>query len=338
MSVCSCSNSRREFLSTSLTCGSWVALMLASGGAWTRRAFAAPLPTTHTVNVQPFARIDRIADGVYAVIATPEGGMEVVSNAGIIAGRDATLVIEGQNSVAGAAWLSRAAKELTGRFPTHVVLTHYHADHSAGLPGHLSADANPVIIATNATRHLLIDKYVDNPKFGGGAKPEPPLTTLRRVLIPDTVLVDPTNEVTIDLGGRIATLTPRSGHTPSDLTVSIDSPRIAWCGDLVFNGLFPYFGDALPSTLASTCKQFLTDPDTVYVPGHGSIANAEGLRPYLELLDDVERAARDSIARGVPATEAWRTYNLPPALAEWKRFRPDVFRFAFEAWERELRG
>ncbi len=338
MTSCSCATSRRDFLASSITCGSWVAIALAAADPLTRRAFAAPIPATHTVNAQPFARIDRIADGVYAVIATPEGGSQVVSNAGIISGTNGVLVIEGQNTVAGAAWLSNAAKELTGRYPTHVILTHFHADHSAGLPGHLNADANPAIIATNATRHLLIDKYVVDPKFDAGAKPESPLTTLRRVLVPDTVLVDATNPVTIDLGGRSVTLTPRSGHTPSDLTISIDAPPITWCGDLVFNGLFPYYGDALPSVLSSTCKQLLTDPDMIYVPGHGAIADAEGLRPYLELLDDVERAARDALAKGVAASDAWRHYNLPAPLAQWSRFRPDVFRFAFEAWERELRS
>ncbi|MGD9693793.1 MAG: MBL fold metallo-hydrolase [Phycisphaerales bacterium] len=338
MTQCSCATSRRDFLASTISCGSWVALSLAAADPFVRSAFAAPLPTTHTVNAQPFARIDRLADGVYAVIATPEGGTQVVSNAGIIAGKDATLVIEGQNTVAGGAWLSNAAKQLTGRYPTHLVLTHFHADHSGGLAGHLNADANPAIISTNATRHLLIDKYIEDPKYDAGVKPETPLTTFRRVLVPDTVLVHPTDPVVIDLGRRSVTLTPRAGHTPSDLTITIDDPAITWCGDLVFNGLFPYYGDAIPSVLTETCKRLLDDPDMIYVPGHGSIADADGLRPYLDLLADVERAARNAVAKGVPASDAWRNYSLPASLVTWTRFRPDVFRFAFEAWERELRG
>jgi len=90
--------------------------------------------------------------------------------------------------------------------------------------------------------------------------------------------------------------------------------------------------------LAKTCDAFLKDPDTTYVPGHGPVTDADGLKPYLRLLAHVEAAARDAHAKGIPPAEAWKRYTIPDALGDWNKFRPDVYRFAFEAWARELGG
>ena len=46
------------------------------------------------------------------------------------------LLIEGFMTPKGAAWQSALAEKLTGRPPTHVVLTHFHPDHSAGVAGY----------------------------------------------------------------------------------------------------------------------------------------------------------------------------------------------------------
>ena len=42
-----------------------------------------------------FARVTRIAEGVYATIADPSKGAQCGSNGGVIAGRDAVLIVEG---------------------------------------------------------------------------------------------------------------------------------------------------------------------------------------------------------------------------------------------------
>jgi glyoxylase-like metal-dependent hydrolase (beta-lactamase superfamily II) len=50
----------------------------------------------------------------------------------------AYLAIEGFNQPQGAEWLAGKARQLTGKWPTHVVLTHYHADHANGVAGYQS--------------------------------------------------------------------------------------------------------------------------------------------------------------------------------------------------------
>ncbi len=326
----SCACSRRDFLG----CGAFVAFSLAAGSTLTRRAFAAPL-AGETVRTEPFARVEKLADGVWAVVSTPNisGDMRTVSNGGIIAGRDAVLVVEGLNTPAGGAWLSETARVLTGRRPTHVVLTHLHGDHSNGLAGHLGGADAPTIIGTATTRRLLAERNSAPPQGEGAMRRTP-----NPIVLPDSVIVDEMQPTEIDLGGRAVRLTPRMGHSPSDLTVELLEPRVFWCGDLVFNGMFPYYGDAIPSKLGAACNSMLKDRDTTYIPGHGAVADSAALAPYLALLADVEAAARRANEKGVPADEAWRTYETPAAIGEWAKFRPDVYRFAFEAWERELKG
>lgn len=331
----SCACSRRDFLGVSLGCGAYVAFALAAGSTLSRRAFAAPL-AGEVVRTEPFARVDKLADGVWAIVSTPNlsGDMRTVSNGGIIAGRDAVLVVEGLNTPAGGAWLSEMAKALTGRRPTHVVVTHLHGDHTNGLAGHLGGADAPTVIGTASTRRLLAERNAAAPQTGEGAIRR----TANAIVLPDSVIVDESKATEIDLGGKTVRLTPRAGHSPSDLTIELLEPRVFWCGDLVFNGMFPYYGDATPSKLGAACNAMLTDPATTYVPGHGAVADSSALKPYLALLADVEAAARRAFENGVPASEAWQQYNPPAALGEWGKFRPDVHRFAFEAWERELKG
>lgn len=326
--------SRRLFLGGAVGCGAHI-LMTLAGGSFTRRTMAAA-KTGEKVAEAPFARVEKVADGVWTIVSTPwAGDMTTVSNGGIIAGDDAVVVIEGFNTPGGAAWAGSVAIELTGRAPDHVIVTHFHADHSAGLSGYQNGEAGPGIVSTATTRSLMLNNLAPLAEDAAPAEGEN-FAPAQRLLLPDSIITNETGPTEIDLGGKTLRILPRKGHTPSDVVIELVEPRVMWCGDLVFNGLFPYYGDALPSALGENCNDLLKDPETLYVPGHGVTTNAEGLEPYLMLLADVEAAARKAHEAGTPPEEAWKQYRLPDSLSDWIKFRPDIFRYAFEAWHREL--
>lgn len=315
---------RRAFLGSvgaAVGCGAHVLAALAGASAGTRRLFAAE-PRGTTVRHEPWGRLERVADGVWMLISTPlagdhaSGAMRTFSNGGLVAGRDGVLAIEGFASVEGARWLAEESRRLTGRWPTQVVLTHCHGDHSAGLGGYASGGANVEILGTAVTRDLLRQR-----------RPEAVLPTR---------LVPGSGPTELDLGGRRVRIDPRDGHTPSDLTVEVLDPRVVWCGDLVWNGLVPNFVDAIPSRQTAHVRRLAAEPATVWVPGHGSAARAPELRAFLTLLESIEAGARSAIARGVPAAEAAREWRPPDALGEWVRFSDDYYEVAFRAWEKEL--
>lgn len=75
----------------------------------------------------PFARLEAIGAGAWALVSTPLGGDRTTfANGGIIAGRTGVVVVEGFYRDAGAAWLAQQVRELTGRWPTHVVRPKLH--------------------------------------------------------------------------------------------------------------------------------------------------------------------------------------------------------------------
>lgn len=312
---------RRAFLAGGLSCGAWVMAALAGADGATRRLFAATA-RGGAVRTEPWGRLERVADGVWMLISTPlagdeaSGAMRTFSNGGIVAGRSSVLAIEGFATVEGSSWLAGEARRLTGRWPTHVVLTHYHGDHSRGLAGYLANGRTADILGTETTKELLHRKRPD-------------------AVLPTTMLATG-HPTTIDLGGRQVRIHPREGHTASDLTVEVMDPRVVWCGDLVWIGLFPNFVDAIPSRQNAHVRALLAEPATLWVPGHGSAARAAELRGFLALLESIEAGARDAITRGVPADRAAREWHPPKSLGEWVMFSEDYYEVAFRAWAREL--
>jgi glyoxylase-like metal-dependent hydrolase (beta-lactamase superfamily II) len=269
-----------------------------------------------------WGRLEEVGPRMWAMISTPLAGerggpaWRTICNGGIIAGQSDVLVIEAFASVDGARWLADEALRLTGRRPTIGVVTHFHSDHCGGLAGYQADSWQVPVRATAKTRELL------------GTQP----------VLPEAALPETGGDVTLDLGGRTVRVTSRTGHTASDVTLAVDDPRVVWCGDLVWNGMFPNYVHATPSLKAASVRALLRDGAARYVPGHGSLAEHPELERYLALLDDVEEKARAAVARGDGIEQAADAYTIPAALGEWVMFSPRYFRVAFEAWRRELVG
>jgi len=273
---------------------------------------------------EKFGRLESVAPGIWALISTPlNGDRTTVCNGGLVAGRSGVLAIEGFMQPAGATWLAEQSKKLTGRWPTHALVTHYHADHSNGIAAYGEGGRTSVRI-TDASRELV------------DTRNQPDAS--RRAALADAVAVDPAAESSIDLGDRTVRLVPKSGHTASDVVALIDDPAVVFAGDLVWTGMFPNYVDASPAVLTREVRSLRGRDGTIYVPGHGALGNNAELDRYLAMLEEVERAARDAKARGLSADEAGAQYKLPASLGEWVLFNPRFMPTAFAAWYRELGG
>jgi glyoxylase-like metal-dependent hydrolase (beta-lactamase superfamily II) len=314
---------RRDFLAQSGSCAAHLALAAsvmpkAARLLWARNAYGP------VVAAEPFGNLEKVSDGVWALVSTPlTGDRTTLSNGGIIVGRSAVLAIEGFNQPQGAAWLAGKARELTGRWPTHVALTHYHSDHANGVAGYLGESQHPTVRATERTRALILER-------------NRPADDSRAAALHDAVIMSPIDAGSLDLGGRTVRIVPRVGHTESDVSFELDDPSIVFCGDLFWNAMFPNFVDAIPTKLAASVRALRRTRDTVYIPGHGAIGRVSDYDRYVSMLDEVEHAARKAHAANSSATDAGKDFHLPPTLGDWTMFSPVFFQRAFEAWYKEL--
>ncbi|MCU0622296.1 MAG: MBL fold metallo-hydrolase [Gemmatimonadaceae bacterium] len=323
--------SRREVLCAAGGCAAHLALAGLVMPLWARRAWAGPRGPV--VAREPFGVLEQVAEGVWALVSDPFGGdRTTLSNGGLVAGRTGVLAIEGFNTSAGAAWLGAQAKRLTGRWPTHVVVTHYHADHANGVAGYRAASeaTAPSLLMTDTTRDLAIVR--NRPPT---ATPE---SSARETAWRDAAVVPATGERLLDLGDLPVRVLPMAGHTASDVAVHLPDRRVVFGGDLLWNGILPNYVDADPPALRRAADALATLDAARFVPGHGAVADVAAVRRYRDVLDELERAARAAHAAGTDATTAANAYALPPSLGEWRLFGRVFYVRAFTAWYRVLGG
>jgi glyoxylase-like metal-dependent hydrolase (beta-lactamase superfamily II) len=108
----------------------------------------------------------------------------------------------------------------------------------------------------------------------------------------------------------LASLPP--GHTVGDLFVHLPEQGVVFTGDAVFGSTAAQPGDhpshwAGPlSNLIASCERFLATGARTFVPGHGPVLNAAGVKEHIGYLEYVAERSQAFHAAGVPAAEAAR--------------------------------
>lgn len=313
--------SRRQLLEAGLWTGLWAA---AGGRVWSQTG----RPAGTLVAKESWGELVELSPGIWAMVSTPLASNDWTTgaNGGLIAGRERVLAIDSFVRPAGARWLVEQARQLTGRPPSDIVLTHFHGDHANGLEGYLT-DPAPRVWMTRTTLDLV--RQAD-------AEGEQPAGAERLAMLEGVGPIDESKVLELDLGGRSATVQPRRGHTPSDVTVEIAEPSIVFGGDLVWNGFFPNYRDTLASAFTDAIRALRRQRPTTYVPGHGALADGAAVDALLDLVEQVGDAAQAAHASGVPLTDAAASFALPATASDWVLFNPKYFEVAFKAWYAEL--
>ena len=312
---------RRTFVSSCLTCGAHVLGLAHFSPTLIRKAFQAQ-DEEKIVAKEKWGRIEKISDGIFSLVSTPFDTRDftTVCNGGIIAGDKGVLAIESFMQPKGATWLAKQAKELTGKWPTDIVSTHFHGDHTTGHKGYFVDGNKPRVWLTESTRKAA-EKSFDQRKMKDNQFQN--VSTIE-------------GQAELDLGNRKVKLINRSGHTDSDVTIEVVDPKVVWCGDLFFNRMFPNYGNAIPSRLEKYLADITANKDVTYVPGHGPIADQEAMKRYKELLEFVREAATKAFKAGDEINAVTKTFKLPESLSAWTIWSPDNAKRAFQAWYKEL--
>ncbi|MFI6393526.1 fumarylacetoacetate hydrolase family protein [Nonomuraea sp. NPDC050540] len=253
----------------------------------------------------------QVGDGVWAWLL-PDGGFGM-SNAGLVAGDGASLLVDTLYDLRHTAEMLDGLRQVTDRHPlTHHVLTHANGDHTHGgqlLPGSVR------VIAAEGTAHEMrtemapemtaalqimdlgpvLTPYLRE-RFGafdfGGIRLRGPDQTYERRL-------------TLDVGGReVRLLDLGPAHTGADTVVHVPDAGVLFAGDLLFVGCTPIvWGGPIANWVAACDTMLALDAPTV-VPGHGPVTDAAGIRAVRDYLGHVVAHADAAHAKGLDVREA----------------------------------
>ena len=291
-----------------------------------------------------FARVSRIADGVYATIANPARGRQCLSNGGVIAGRHAVLIVEGHFDAVGAELELEVARTVS-KAPVHgVVDTHYHLDHTFGNVGY--ARHGVPILAHEQVGPLMKARYEANrnqdraaalapweQRLAAAAGPREKtqragdLEVMRWLVgaIHDASLAFPTVPLgaadlpkRIDLGGLTAILEFHRGHSPTDVIIRVPERDVVFTGDLFFNHAYPVVPDADILAWRRVVDEFLGyGRATRFIPGHGPLGRLEHVRAQAAIMDDLRAHAERMQHAGATVEEAERRYVVPRQFSDF---------------------
>jgi glyoxylase-like metal-dependent hydrolase (beta-lactamase superfamily II) len=199
---------------------------------------------------------------------------------GLVQGRTGVLLVDTGTTLTEAQAINADVQQIAARSVTHVVLTHKHFDHvlGSGLFAEAQIYCAPEVLdyLTTATDQLRDDA------LGSGADAMEVDRAIAALRPPQHA----TDSAVVDLGNRQVTIAHLGrGHTTSDLVVVVpddDGGRVVvFSGDLIEESGDPAIdADSDVAAWPATLDRLLAvgGPDAIYVPGHGSVVNAEFVR------------------------------------------------------------
>ncbi len=234
-----------------------------------------------------------------------------ISNASFVVTGDSVVVIDALGSPELARELLAEIRRITPKRVSHVIVTHYHADHIYGLQ--VFKDAGATVIAHQDARIYLNSETAEQ-RLKASREELAPWIDEQTRLVPADVWVHETT--TLRVGGVALELRPAGpAHTPEDLVVWFPATRVLVAGDLVFRGRVPFVGQADSGRWIEALDALLRYDAAVILPGHGPVsqsarADLQLTRDYLAYL----RKTMGEAARNMdPFEEAY-------ARTDWSRF------------------
>ena len=293
-------------------------------------------------SVSEHLKLQPVAEGAYAAIATAEG--RAFSTAGIIDLGDRTLVFDTFQSPLAGADLKRAAIELTGRPVEMVLISHWHSDHWLGnqvFAGEADIISDPITrdrileeckvwLEMKADPSELIDSIASDEQLLEGdedlARRAELLTAIekRKKTLETLATLEPTapnltfeTEMVFEGPKRSVTLrTKGAGHTESDSYLLLEAEKVAFLADLGFFETEPFLFSADPPAWIAQLEAMQEWAIDVFVPGHGPVGGKENLRELREYIEQLV-ALVDDFAQEGGSLEGALQLEMPERYASW---------------------
>lgn len=281
------------------------AAALALAGALAQ-AQAQAVPPMAATQVSPSAWY---VEGVSA-LGSP-ANQNFISNAGFVVTPAGVVVIDALGSPALAERLVGEIRKVTRAPITHVIVTHYHADHIYGLQTFQALGAR--IIAHREAKEYLNSETAQLRLQASRQELAPWVDAQTRLVEADEWL---DGDKTFIIGGmefRLKNVGP--SHTPEDLVIYLPQEKVLFAGDLVFRSRIPYVGKADSRHWIAALETLLALDARIIVPGHGPLSHEA--RKDMQLTRDYLVYLRESMGRAAqnlePFEEAYKA-------TDWSQF------------------
>ena len=234
-----------------------------------------------------------------------------ISNAGFVLTPAGVVVIDALGSPQLARELLAEIARITPLPVTHVVVTHYHADHIYGLQEFRRRGAR-IVAQRGALEYIHSDTAAARLR-ASREELAPWIDAHTELVVPDQWIEGPTELV---VGGQRLLLRPVGpAHTPEDLVVFLPSEQVLFAGDMVFRGRIPFVGQADSRQWIAALDTLLQLQPRVVVPGHGALSTTA--REDLQLTRDYLAYLRETMGA---AARDMEPFDEAYARTDWSRF------------------
>ncbi len=234
-----------------------------------------------------------------------------ISNAGFVVTPAGVVVIDALGSPVLAQRLLAEIRKITPLPVTHVILTHYHADHIYGLQVFKAQGAR--ILAQRHGREYLVSDTA-RLRLDASRHDLAPWIDDKTELVSADEWIDTSKDLLVG-GVRLSLRPVGPSHTPEDMVVFLPQEKVLFAGDLVFRNRIPFVGQADSGHWIESLETILSMDAKIIVPGHGPHStearkDAELTRDYLVYL----RASMAQAASNLdPFDDAYKA-------TDWSRF------------------
>ncbi|MEY4266806.1 MAG: hypothetical protein RIS90_1341 [Pseudomonadota bacterium] len=314
-------STRCRIVTASLGCGrrcgvwamQWLVSLLALG--WSGTSLAQTAAALTPVQLTPTVWY---VQGLTA-LGSP-ANQNFISNAAFIVTGQGVVVIDALGSPALAQQLVAAIRKISPQPITHVIVTHYHADHMYGLQVFKTLGAR--ILAHRAARSYL-NSDTARLRLQASRQELAPWINASTELVEADEWLDKDSELQI---GEVKLQLKHVGpsHTPEDLVVYLPQQRLLFAGDLVFRARIPFVGQADSRRWIQALDNLLALDAKLIVPGHGPVS--ESAREDMQLTRDYLGYLRSAMGR---AAKNMDPFEEAYAATDWSRFEAlPLFRLA----------
>ena len=301
-----------------------------AGGALAARFFPAALVRAATAFPQEKSAAEQVAAMRAQFGANPIQSQKLTDSITLLSGPGGNIVVlngaDGKlmvDTFVQPAWPHlKDALDAIGNAPVKTAIdTHWHFDHTDN-NGSLRA-AGATVIGHENTKKRMSETHtlaVLNLTFPASPESALPQMTFQQ------------NQKMLVNGENIVLAHIPPAHTDSDIYVHFQKANVLHCGDVFFNGMYPYIdggtGGSITNMIAGADKLLaVADNNTKIIPGHGPLGTKADLKKYRDMLSTAREHILKLHSSGKSVDEAVAAKPLADLDPVWGKalFNGDTF-------------